>query len=65
MAQQYPPPGYYRPPPYALASTSGWAIFSLIAGILAWMGGMAAIISGYIAKNEINQGIFPNSIPGY
>jgi len=62
MAQQNPPPGYYYPPPlpYAPASTSGWAIFSLIAGILAWLGvfglgGVAAIISGYIAKNEINH----------
>jgi len=62
MAQQYPPPGYYYPPPppYAPASTSGWAVFSLIAGILAWLGvfglgGIAAIISGYIAKNEIKN----------
>ncbi len=62
MAQQYPPSGYYYPPPspYAPASTSGWAIFSLIAGILAWLGvfglgGIAAIISGYIAKNQINN----------
>ena len=61
MAQQYPPPGYYSPPPpYAPASTSGWAIFSLIAGILAWLGvfglgGIVAIISGYIAKNEIKN----------
>jgi hypothetical protein len=62
MAQQYPPPGYYYPPssPYAHTSTSGWAIFSLIAGILAWLGvfglgGIVAIISGYIAKNEINH----------
>ena len=61
MAQQYPPHGYYYPPPQsAPASTSGWAIFSLIAGILAWLGvfglgGIAAIVSGYIAKNEINN----------
>jgi len=61
MAQQYPPPGYYYPPPStAPVSTSGWAIFSLIAGILAWLGvfglgGIAAIISGYIAKNEIKN----------
>jgi hypothetical protein len=61
MAQQYPPPGYYSPPPpYASASTSGWAILSLIAGILAWLGvfglgGIVAIISGYIAKNEIKN----------
>ena len=61
MAQQYPPPGYYYPPPAAVpTSTSGWAIFSLIAGILAWLGvfglgGIVAIISGYIAKNEITN----------
>jgi len=61
MAQQYPPPSYnYPPPPAAVGSTSGWAIFSLIAGILAWLGvfglgGIAAIVSGYIAKNEIKN----------
>jgi hypothetical protein len=60
MAQQYPQPGYYSPPPAVPASTSGWAIFSLIAGILAWLGvfglgGIVAIISGYIAKNEIKN----------
>jgi len=60
MAQQYPPPTYYSPPPAPPASTSGWAIFSLIAGILAWLGvfglgGIVAIITGYIAKNEINN----------
>ena len=61
MAQQYPPPGnYYSPPPAAPTPTSGWAIFSLIAGILAWLGvfglgGIAAIISGYIARNEIKN----------
>jgi hypothetical protein len=73
MAQQYPPPGYYYPPPpYAPASTSGWAIFSLIAGILAWLGvfglgGIVAIISGYIAKNEIknSKGILPTVSPNY
>lgn len=73
MAQQYPPPGYYYPPPpYAPASTSGWAIFSLIAGIPAWLGvfglrGIVAIISGYIAKNEIknSKGILPTVSPSY
>lgn len=57
---QYPypqyPPAYVPPPP----STSGWAIFSLIAGVLAWLGvfglgGLAAIIAGYIAKSQINS----------
>jgi hypothetical protein len=60
MAQQYPPGYYYPPTPPPTPSTSGWAIFSLIAGILGWLGvfglgGIAAIISGYIAKNEITN----------
>ena len=56
----YPPPNYQYPPPMYPVSTSGWAIFSLIAGILGWvgvfgLGGIVAIIAGYIAKNEINN----------
>jgi hypothetical protein len=43
-----------------VAETSGWAIFSLIAGILGWLGivgigGLAAIIAGHIAKNQIRS----------
>ncbi len=43
-----------------VAETSGWAIFSLIAGILGWLGvvgvgGIAAIIAGHIAKNQIRS----------
>jgi hypothetical protein len=41
-----------------VVETSGWAIFSLISGILGWMGlfgigGLAAIIAGHIAKSQI------------
>lgn len=48
------------PQPPMIATTSGWAIFSLIAGILGWLGvfglgGLAAIITGHIAKNEIRN----------
>ena len=50
----------YRIPPNPVPTTSGWAIFSLIAGILAWagvfgLGGLAAVICGHIAKNEIRR----------
>lgn len=43
-----------------VAETSGWAIFSLIAGILGWLGvfgvgGLAAIIAGHIAKSHIHN----------
>ncbi len=43
-----------------IAETSGWAIFSLISGILGWMGvfgvgGLAAVIAGHIAKNQIRS----------
>lgn len=52
---QYP----YQPP--VPASTSGWAIFSLIAGLLAWLGvfglgGLAAVIAGHVAKGQIRTG---------
>jgi hypothetical protein len=60
---QYPPPQQYyyqAPPPQPGGSTSGWAVFSLISGILAWvgvfgLGGIAAVIAGSIAKNEIRN----------
>ncbi len=43
-----------------VAETSGWAIFSLIAGILGWLGvvgigGLAAIVAGHIAKSQIRN----------
>lgn len=59
--QQVPPPAYNQAPPLPMpVGTSGWAIFSLISGILAWLGvfglgGIAAVIAGMIAKNEINK----------
>ena len=48
------------PQPPQVVETTGWAIFSLIAGILGWLGvfglgGLAAIITGHIAKNEIKN----------
>jgi hypothetical protein len=51
-------PQYNYPPPTMATTTSGWAIFSLIAGILGWLGvfglgGIAAVIGGHIAKNQI------------
>lgn len=47
--------------------TSVWAIISLISGILAWLGvcglgGIAAVICGHIAKNEIHKD--PSAISG-
>jgi hypothetical protein len=50
---------YQQPYPYPV-STSGWAIFSLIAGLLAWLGvfglgGLAAVIAGYVAKGQIRE----------
>jgi hypothetical protein len=51
-------PTYQQPP--VIAETSGWAIFSLIAGILGWLGvfglgGLLAIIAGHIAKSQIRN----------
>jgi len=50
-----PNPQYSTPYPL---TTSGWAIASLISGVLAWLGifgvgGVVAIIAGHIAKSEI------------
>jgi len=43
-----------------VVETSGWAIFSLISGLLGWMGvfgvgGLAAIIAGHVAKSQIRS----------
>jgi hypothetical protein len=43
-----------------VSETSGWAIFSLISGILGWLGvfglgGLIAVIAGHIAKNQIRN----------
>ena len=50
----------YNPPTIQGPSNSVWAIASLIAGVLAWLGvfglgGLAAVISGHIAKKEIRN----------
>lgn len=49
---------YQVPPPVAYQSTSTTAIISLVAGILGWtflptLGAIVAVITGYMAKNEI------------
>jgi len=49
----------YQQPPM-VTETSGWAIFSLISGILGWvgvigLGGLIAVIAGHIAKNQIRN----------
>ena len=48
------------PPPYYFPQTSTLAIVSLISGILGWLGllfiaPVIAIITGHMARNEINQ----------
>jgi hypothetical protein len=55
-------PSPYQPqyPQFPPTETSGWAIFSLIAGVLAWLGvfglgGIAAVIAGHVAKNQIRS----------
>ena len=53
-----PPPAYGYPP--QPAQTSGWAIFSLIAGVLAWLGvfglgGLIAVIAGHMAQSQIRK----------
>jgi hypothetical protein len=51
-------PTYQQAP--IVSETSGWAIFSLISGILGWLGvfglgGIIAVIAGHIAKNQIRN----------
>ncbi len=52
------------PPPYSsqypIAETNIWAIVSLVSGILAWLGifglgGIAAVVTGHVAKNQIRS----------
>lgn len=52
------------PPPYQSdypeTQTSGWAIASVIAAVVAWLGiyglgGIIAVVAGHIAKNQINN----------
>lgn len=59
--QNQPPINPQYPVGYPPTETSGWAIFSLIAGVLAWLGvfglgGIAAVIAGHIAKSQIRAG---------
>ena len=55
MPPQAPPP----PPPAPEKRVSYWAIISLIAGLLNFkfppFGAIAALITGYVAKNEIKK----------
>lgn len=52
-----PSQNYYSPPS-AVQQTNIWAIVSLVSGVLAWLGvfglgGIAAVISGHVAKSQI------------
>ncbi len=53
----FPPPGTYSTAP---SEINLWAIVSLVAGVLGWLGvfglgGIAAVITGHIAKNQIRS----------
>jgi hypothetical protein len=54
---QYPPPyaAHYPPPS---AGTNGFAIASLVLGILWiwWLGSILALVFGYVGKNQIDRG---------
>ncbi len=62
-----PPPPYQQPPPgyqqqygyggYASPGTNGFAIASLVLGIvwLWWIGSILALVFGYVAKSQIRQ----------
>jgi hypothetical protein len=57
--QQIPPPSQFPPPMYVTQSST-LAIVSLITGILGWIGFIGigpiiAIITGHMARNEINK----------
>ena len=57
-APGYPPPGaYYAPPPAVPVKTNGFAVASLVLGILwlYWIGSILALIFGMIAKSQIDQ----------
>jgi hypothetical protein len=50
-------PGSFRPPPQAGGQTNGLAIASLVCGVLCCLPfNLAAIITGVIALNQINEG---------
>jgi len=47
-------------PEYVATETNIWAVISLISGILAWLGlfglgGLAAVIAGHVAKDQIQK----------
>lgn len=51
-------PSYDRQ--YTATETNIWAVLSLISGVLAWLGvfglgGIAAVITGHIAKDQIRR----------
>ena len=63
-AEATPPPAAPQPPPAAYAApepvssgTNGFAIASLVLGILwiSWIGSILALVFGYIAKSQINR----------
>lgn len=54
----YPPSSSYPASP--VVETNIWAIISLISGILGWigvfgLGGIAAVITGHVAKSQIQN----------
>ncbi|NKQ52579.1 DUF4190 domain-containing protein [Amycolatopsis sp. K13G38] len=54
--QMYPPPPGY-PPYYMPRATNGFAIASLVLGILwiYWLGSILALIFGYVARKQIKE----------
>lgn len=55
--QPAPPGYYYGPPPLQKQSTNGFAIASMVLGIvwIYWIGSILALVFGYIAKKQIQQ----------
>ncbi len=56
--QPGPAPGYYYGPPAAQKqTTNGFAIASMVLGIIwaYWIGSVLALVFGYIAKKQINE----------
>jgi hypothetical protein len=52
-----PPAYYYAPPGVQKQSTNGFAIASMVLGIIwiYWVGSILALVFGYIAKKQIRQ----------
>jgi hypothetical protein len=55
--QAAPPGYYYAQPPVQKQSTNGFAIASMVLGIIwiYWIGSILALVFGYIAKRQIQQ----------